>query len=62
VIAGPVEATATGNVLIQAIALGHLKDLEELRSVVRASFEVTTFKPQDTEVWTQAYGRFQKLA
>lgn len=61
VIAGPVEATATGNVLIQAIALGHLKDLDELRSVVRASFEVTTFKPQDAEVWTKAHGRFQKL-
>ncbi|HUJ08663.1 MAG TPA: rhamnulokinase family protein [Verrucomicrobiae bacterium] len=61
VVAGPVEATATGNVLIQAIALGHLKDLEELRSVVRSSFEVTTFKPQDADVWTQAYARFQKL-
>jgi rhamnulokinase len=62
VIAGPAEATAAGNILIQAIALGHLKDLDELRSVVRASFEVTTFKPQEAEVWTQAYQRFQKLA
>jgi rhamnulokinase len=61
VMAGPVEATATGNILIQAIALGHLKDLDELRSVVRASLEVTTFKAQDAEVWTQAYERFQKL-
>ena len=61
VIAGPAEATATGNVLIQALALGHLKDLDELRSVVRVSFEVITFKPQDAEVWKKAYERFKKL-
>jgi len=62
VIAGPAEATATGNVLLQAIALGHLKDLDELRAVVRASFEVTVFKAQQPEVWTKAYERFQELA
>ena len=61
VVAGPAEATATGNVLIQAVALGHLKDLDELRSIVRTSFDVTTFKPQDAEAWTRAYERFQKL-
>jgi rhamnulokinase len=59
VIAGPAEATATGNILIQAIALGHLKDIEELRAVVRHSFEVKTYKPQ--EDWQPAYERFQKL-
>ncbi len=59
VIAGPVEATATGNILIQAIALGHLKDLDELRQVVRNSFEVQTYKPQEN--WEAAYQRFQRL-
>jgi len=59
VIAGPVEATAAGNVLIQAIALGHLKDLDELRQVVRNSFEVQTYKPQAD--WQAAYERFGKL-
>lgn len=60
VIAGPVEATAAGNILVQAIALGHLKDLDELRQVVRNSFEVQTYKPQAD--WQAAYERFQKLS
>jgi rhamnulokinase len=59
VIAGPAEATATGNILIQAIALGHLKDLDELRQVVRNSFEVRTFKPQGD--WTSAIEKFSRL-
>ena len=46
VVAGPVEATAAGNVLIQAIALGHLKDLDELRAVMRSSFELQTYRPK----------------
>ncbi len=61
VIAGPVEATATGNILIQALALGQLKNLAELRQVVRNSFAVQTYQPQDAAVWSQADGRFQKL-
>ena len=62
VVAGPAEATATGNILIQAIALGQLKDLAELRQVVRNSFAVQTYQPQDAGVWAQAYERFQKFA
>ena len=61
VIAGPAEATATGNILIQALALGQLKDLAELRQVVRNSFAMQTYQPQDATVWAQAYERFQKL-
>ncbi|MGA2140064.1 MAG: rhamnulokinase family protein [Verrucomicrobiia bacterium] len=59
VMAGPIEATAAGNVLIQAIALGHLPSHEALRHVVRNSFEVETYKPADAELWQQAYERFQ---
>lgn len=44
VVAGPVEATAAGNILVQAIGSGALKDLEEARAVVRASFDVTEVK------------------
>jgi rhamnulokinase len=62
VLAGPVECTAIGNVLIQAIALGHLPSLAALRQVVRKSFPITTFKPQDSKTWDAAYGRFQVLA
>ena len=46
IVAAPVEATAAGNVLIQAIALGHLKDLDELRAVMRSSFELQTYRPK----------------
>ena len=61
VLTGPVEATAIGNILIQALALRHLKSLEELRAVVRDSFPIQTYEPQDSDVWQAAYERFQKL-
>jgi rhamnulokinase len=59
--AGPVEATATGNILIQAIALGHLPDLAALREVVKNSFALKTYEPQDAVTWNAACERFQKL-
>jgi rhamnulokinase len=61
VIAGPVEATATGNVLVQAMALGHLAALDDLRRVVRESFLVTTYQPQDAALWNDALQRFKAL-
>jgi rhamnulokinase len=57
VIAGPVEATAIGNILIQAIGLGRLSSLEEGRSLVRRSFDVTSFEPQPSSAWDEAYNR-----
>ena len=44
VVAGPVEATAAGNVLVQAIGTGEVRNLEEARAIVRRSFEIRTFK------------------
>ncbi len=61
VIAGPVEATAIGNLLIQSIALGDLNSLDELREVVRNSFEIETFQPNQTTDWLTASDRFSKL-
>jgi rhamnulokinase len=61
VIAGPVEATAAGNVLIQAIALGHLPSLDALRDVVRQSFPVQTYQPTEAVAWQRAYKQFQKM-
>jgi rhamnulokinase len=55
VIAGPSEATAIGNVLMQAVALGHLHSLEEARAVVRQSFNPETYEPQTSERWDAAY-------
>jgi rhamnulokinase len=61
VLAGPVEATALGNVLLQAVTLGHLASLSALRDVVRASFEITRYEPQDHDAWQEAYARFIAL-
>jgi rhamnulokinase len=58
VLAGPVEATAIGNVLVQAVGLGMLKSPAEAREVVRNSFEVQTFTPQNAERWQEPYERF----
>ena len=61
VVAGPVEATAAGNVLIQAIALGHLPSLDALRRVVGQSFPVQAYQPQSTAMWQKAYERFRRI-
>jgi rhamnulokinase len=61
VFAGPSECTALGNVLVQAIALGHLPSLAAAREVVRASFEVAMFKPGVAVEWEAAFERFEQL-
>ncbi len=58
VIAGPVEATAAGNVLVQALGLKALGSLAEAREVVRRSFEVRTFTPKNADAWQRPYERF----
>lgn len=58
VVAGPVEATAIGNVLVQALGIGVLGSLAEAREVVRRSFEVRTFEPRQPEAWHAPYERF----
>ncbi|MHC1768046.1 MAG: rhamnulokinase family protein [Verrucomicrobiia bacterium] len=60
VLAGPVEATAAGNVLIQAIALGHLPSLSAAREVVRRSMEVRTIEPQAGGGWLDAYEKVSR--
>ncbi|MFA9453182.1 MAG: rhamnulokinase family protein [Candidatus Aminicenantaceae bacterium] len=59
--AGPAEAAAVGNVLIQAQCLGDVEDLAEIRRIVRRSFSLDLFEPQDTRAWEHAYMRFQDL-
>ncbi len=61
VIAGPVEATAAGNLLVQASALGHIPSLAAIREVVRRSFGVKTYEPQETDAWDAAYERFRDV-
>jgi rhamnulokinase len=61
VLAGPSECAALGNILIQAITLGHLESKEAAREVVRNSFVLQTFQPQDGPLWEAAAARFEKL-
>ena len=61
VITGPVEATAAGNILIQAIARGAVASLTEARAIVARSFPQNSYEPQDPSVWKAAYERFRAL-
>ena len=61
VVTGPVEATAIGNVLMQAIGLGHLSSLAEAREVVRNSFEVEEYHPGNRDGWDDAYEKLLNL-
>lgn len=61
VVAGPIEATASGNVIMQAIASGQIESLEEAREVVASSFELNTYLPQDAEVWGVQYKKFENV-
>ena len=61
VIAGPIEATATGNIAVQLIALGEIKDLAEARKVIAASEQPKFYEPQQPGAYDEAYVRFEKL-
>jgi rhamnulokinase len=61
VLAGPVEATAVGNVLVQAIAAGELGSLAEGRQVVAASLPPAVFEPRTSDLSEAAYARFRAL-
>lgn len=61
VLAGPKECAALGNILVQAIALGHLPSHAAAREVVRRSFELKTFTPESPAEWDAAAARFEKL-
>jgi len=61
VVAGPSEASAAGNALMQAVALGYLGSLAEVRAVARASFPLATYEPRTGGGWEEFYGRFKEL-
>jgi len=61
VLAGPVEATAIGNLMIQAVSDGGVSSIAEAREVIRSSFEVDEYTPQNAELWDEAFGRFESV-
>lgn len=61
VVAGPTEATAIGNIMIQAKAMKAVVSLEEIRAMVENSFDTKNFLPQDSMVWNDQLEKFKKI-
>jgi rhamnulokinase len=60
VLAGPVEATALGNIAVQILATGEAASLEEVRAIVDRSFPTEIFEPMETDKWDQHAERFEQ--
>ena len=61
VVTGPVEATAAGNIMVQALARGDLPSLTAARQVIANSSETTTVQPKDAAQWQRQHERFEQL-
>ena len=61
VVAGPSEATAIGNIMVQAMAAEKSSGMDEMRKLINSSIPLTTFDPQDTGEWNCAYKRFLQI-
>jgi rhamnulokinase len=61
VVVGPYEATAMGNALVQAMALGQVRNLTHLRRIVAASSELAVYEPSNNADWNSAAERFDRL-
>ena len=61
VVAGPAEATAAGNVMIQSLACGEVSSVAQIRSVIRDSTELERYQPQHGPEWDEARIRFETL-
>lgn len=61
VVAGPVEATAIGNILVQAMATGDVRTIADARQIVSQSFDVKRYEPTDTAAWDRADAKFREL-
>ena len=58
---GPIEATAIGNIMVQAQAAGLVKNLKEIRTVIRQSFPPKCYMPDDSKKWADAYEKYLKV-
>jgi sugar (pentulose or hexulose) kinase len=61
VVAGPVEATALGNAIVQFITLGEFANLAEAREMLSRTISTTTYEPQLREQWEEEYQRFKQI-
>lgn len=61
VVAGPVEATSIGNILMQLHAAGEIGALSEARALTRRSFDTVVYEPKNAAAWDDAHARFGKI-
>ena len=61
VMAGPEEATAIGNCMVQAMGLGVVKTMRDAIPLIREAFPIREYKPQDTARWNEAYKKFKAM-
>ena len=61
VLAGPQEATAEGNIMMQAKAQGIVGDIRQMRAVIAKSEQPKRYEPQDTETWDKAYAKYKAI-
>lgn len=61
VVSGPVEASAFGNVMLQAIATGHLPGVPAGRTAMAESIQCVSYSPQRTDAWLEAYARMEQV-
>ena len=58
VLAGPAEATAMGNIMLQAKAAGIVSSKEEIRQIIRNSVQLEKFEPEETALWESNYNKY----
>ena len=61
VLAGPQEGTALGNIMVQAKAVGEVKDIWDMRRIIANSLELVQFEPEDKAVWDAAYKKYLEI-
>jgi rhamnulokinase len=61
VLAGPIEATAIGNVMMQAVASGDVGSIAQAREVIRDSFPLREYVPQNPDPWEAAFVTFERI-
>lgn len=60
--AGPIEGSAIGNLAVQWIGAGVIRDLEEARAIIRSSFAIKEYEPREVATWQEAYSRYRNMS
>jgi rhamnulokinase len=61
VVAGPEEATAVGNAMVQALALGVIRKMIDAKALISSAFSISEFAPRDRETWERAFQRYRAV-